>query len=120
MAWQQQVPPQGPGVGGGYDPRFGRQHGMQLPQTGGTAAAPGVSNPFNDVLYGASSGILGTYLGNSKEYVQSNVCVSATPVHNNTCFSVDHARGEEYSIGIMVSLAFVPLLSGNLFDNLWW
>jgi hypothetical protein len=93
---------------------------MQLPQTGGTAAAPGVSNPFNDVLYGASSGILGTYLGNSKEYVQSNVCVSATPVHNNTCFSVDHARGEEYSIGIMVSLAFVPLLSGNLFDNLWW
>jgi hypothetical protein len=73
MAWQQQVPPQGPGVGGGYDPRFGPQHGMQLPQTGGTAAAPGVSNPFNDVLYGASSGILGTYLGNSKEYVQSNV-----------------------------------------------
>jgi hypothetical protein len=71
MAWQQQVPPQGPGVG--YDPRFGPQHGMQLPQTGGAAAAPGVSNPFNDVLYGASSGILGTYLGNSKEYVQSNV-----------------------------------------------
>jgi hypothetical protein len=61
---------------------------MQLPQTGGAAAAPGVSNPFNDVLYGASSGILGTYLGNSKEYVQSNVCVSVTPVHNNTVFQL--------------------------------
>jgi hypothetical protein len=61
---------------------------MQLPQTGGAAAAPGVSNPFNDVLYGASSGILGTYLGNSKEYVQSNVCVSATPVHSNTVFQL--------------------------------
>jgi hypothetical protein len=66
MAWQQ-VPPQGPGgVGGGYDPRFGQQ-------TGGIPPAAGVNNPFNDVLYGASSGILGTYLGNSKEYVQSNV-----------------------------------------------
>lgn len=54
------------GVGGGYDPRFGQQ-------TGGVPAAAGVNNPFNDVLYGASSGILGTYLGNSKEYVQSNV-----------------------------------------------
>ncbi|KAH8975414.1 hypothetical protein BDL97_01G156300 [Sphagnum fallax] len=64
MAWQQ-VPPQGPG-GGGYDPRFGQQ-------TGGVPAAGGANNPFNDVLYGASSGILGTYLGNSKEYVQSNV-----------------------------------------------
>jgi hypothetical protein len=28
---------------------------------------------LNDVFYGAGSGILGTYLGNSRDYVQSNV-----------------------------------------------
>lgn len=32
-----------------------------------------MSNPLNEAFYGASSGLLGTYLGNSKEYVQSNV-----------------------------------------------
>jgi hypothetical protein len=31
------------------------------------------NNPLNDVFYGAGSGILGTYLGNSRDYVQSNV-----------------------------------------------
>jgi len=60
MAWQ---------PGPGFD-QYGAQPGMQpgMPQ-----APMGPSNPLNDVFYGAGPGLLGTYLGNSKDYVQSNV-----------------------------------------------
>lgn len=64
MAWQ---------PGSGFDPygaQPGMQQGMQQP---GMQAPVGPNNPLNDVFYGAGSGLLGTYLGNSKDYVQSNV-----------------------------------------------
>lgn len=57
MAWQ---------PGPGFD-----QHGAQPGMQPGMPQAP--NNPLNDVFYGAGSGILGTYLGNSRDYVQSNV-----------------------------------------------
>ncbi|XP_024362517.1 uncharacterized protein [Physcomitrium patens] len=72
MAWQ---------PGPGFDP-YGAQPGMQPVmqpgmQPGAQRSMPqapvGPNNPLNDVFYGAGSGILGTYLGNSKDYVQSNV-----------------------------------------------
>lgn len=72
MAWQ---------PGPGFDP-YGAQPGMQPVmqpgmQPGAQRPMPqapvGPNNPLNDVFYGAGSGILGTYLGNSKDYVQSNV-----------------------------------------------
>lgn len=59
---------QGPG-GSSYD-QYAAQPGMQRPPQ---QPSMGMNNPLNDVLYGASSGFLGAYLGNSKEYVQSNV-----------------------------------------------
>lgn len=65
MAWQQQGP--------GFD-QYGAQPGMQAGMQPGMPQAPvGPNNPLNDVFYGAGSGLLGTYLGNSKDYVQSNV-----------------------------------------------
>jgi len=64
MAWQ---------PGPGFDP-YGAQPQMQPGIQPGMPQAPvGPNNPLNDVFYGAGSGLLGTYLGNSKDYVQSNV-----------------------------------------------
>lgn len=61
MAWQ---------PGPGFE-QYGAQQGM--PPEMQRQAPVGPNNPLNDVFYGASSGILGTYLGNSRDYVQSNV-----------------------------------------------
>ena len=62
--------------GSGFD-HYGAQAGMQPGMQQGMPQAPvGPNNPLNDVFSGAGSGILGTYLGNSRDYVQSNVsCV---------------------------------------------
>lgn len=66
MAWQS-----GPGF-----EQYGAQPGMppeMMQRPPAQAGGVGPNNPLNDVFYGASSGILGTYLGNSRDYVQSNV-----------------------------------------------
>lgn len=64
MAWQS-----GPGF-----EQYGAQSGVPPEMQRPPPQAPvGPNNPLNDVFYGASSGLLGTYLGNSKDYVQSNV-----------------------------------------------
>lgn len=68
MAW---VPQQGPGFEQYGQP--GMPPEMMQRQQQQQAPLVGPNNPLNDVFYGASSGILGTYLGNSRDYVQSNV-----------------------------------------------
>lgn len=64
MAWQ---------PGPGFE-QYSAQPGMHPGMQGSSPQVPtGPNNPLNDVFYGAAPGLLGAYLGNSKDYVQSNV-----------------------------------------------
>lgn len=82
MAW---VPQQGPGFEQYGQP--GMRPEMMQRQQQQQAPPVGPNNPLNDVFYGASSGLIGTYLGNSRDYVQSNVsAILDTPRVSFQCF----------------------------------